>query len=114
MSDVRVNLKEMKDPNQKIMAIKAIRTVTGMGLQESKDLVESLPQEFEMQAVDMHHLDEVFIFTFVNLVAPVAPNKAKATEYMTAYAKELLEAGKFDAAQNVCNLLSILKAIEAN
>ena len=111
-----VRLMSLKNPGDKLAAIKKVRTVTSMALKEAKDLIDAIPSDkkFEMDSAFLPLLDECFIYTSQIIPPAMSPNKAQATDALSAYAKELLEDGKWDAAQNVCNLLSILKSVESN
>lgn len=43
-TEFNVTLKALASPDKKIAVIKEVRTVTGLGLKEAKDLVEGAPQ----------------------------------------------------------------------
>jgi large subunit ribosomal protein L7/L12 len=53
-----VVLKSVIDPAKKISVIKAVREITGLGLKESKDLVEGAPKNVK-EGVDKKTADEL-------------------------------------------------------
>lgn len=53
-----VVLKALADPAKKISVIKAVREITGLGLKESKDLVEGAPKDVK-EGVDKKTADEL-------------------------------------------------------
>ncbi len=53
-----VVLKAVTDPAKKISVIKAVREITGLGLKESKDLVEGAPKNVK-EGVDKKTADEL-------------------------------------------------------
>lgn len=57
-TEFTVVLKAVPDTTKKISVIKAIREITGLGLAESKSLVESAPKEVK-QNVDKKTADEL-------------------------------------------------------
>ena len=57
-TDFTVILKAISDPAKKISVIKVVRELTGLGLKESKDLVEGAPKEVKA-GVDKKTADEM-------------------------------------------------------
>ncbi|MCK9378230.1 MAG: 50S ribosomal protein L7/L12 [Syntrophobacterales bacterium] len=57
-TDFTVILKAISDPAKKISVIKIVRELTGLGLKESKDLVEGAPKEVKA-GVDKKTADEM-------------------------------------------------------
>jgi large subunit ribosomal protein L7/L12 len=53
-----VVLKALADPTKKISVIKAVREITGLGLKESKDLVEGAPKNVK-EGVDKKTAEEL-------------------------------------------------------
>lgn len=57
-TDFTVILKAISDPAKKISVIKVVRELTGLGLKESKDLVEGAPKNVK-EGVDKKTADEM-------------------------------------------------------
>jgi len=57
-TDFTVILKAISDPAKKISVIKIVRELTGLGLKESKDLVEGAPKNVK-EGVDKKTADEM-------------------------------------------------------
>jgi large subunit ribosomal protein L7/L12 len=57
-TDFTVTLKSVTDPAKKISVIKVVRELTGLGLKESKDLVEGAPKTVK-ENVDKKTADEM-------------------------------------------------------
>jgi len=57
-TDFTVVLKAISDPAKKISVIKVVRELTGLGLKESKDLVEGAPKNVK-EGVDKKTADEM-------------------------------------------------------
>ncbi len=57
-TDFTVVLKALSDPAKKISVIKIVRELTGLGLKESKDLVEGAPKNVK-EGVDKKTADEM-------------------------------------------------------
>ena len=57
-TEFTVILKALSDPAKKISVIKIVRELTGLGLKESKDLVEGAPKEVKA-GVDKKTADEM-------------------------------------------------------
>lgn len=57
-TEFTVVLKALSDPAKKISVIKVVRELTGLGLKESKDLVEGAPKEVKA-GVDKKTADEM-------------------------------------------------------
>ncbi len=57
-TEFTVVLKALSDPAKKISVIKIVRELTGLGLKESKDLVEGAPKEVKA-GVDKKTADEM-------------------------------------------------------
>ncbi|OGR64962.1 MAG: 50S ribosomal protein L7/L12 [Elusimicrobia bacterium GWB2_63_16] len=57
-TEFTVVLKSVSDPAKKISVIKVVREITGLGLKESKDLVEGAPKNVK-EGVDKKTADEL-------------------------------------------------------
>ena len=57
-TEFTVVLKAISDPAKKISVIKVVRELTGLGLKESKDLVEGAPKNVK-EGVDKKTADEI-------------------------------------------------------
>jgi large subunit ribosomal protein L7/L12 len=57
-TEFTVVLKSISDPAKKISVIKVVRELTGLGLKESKDLVEGAPKNVK-EGVDKKTADEM-------------------------------------------------------
>ncbi len=57
-TEFTVVLKAVSDPAKKISVIKVVREITGLGLKESKDLVEGAPKNVK-EGVDKKTADEL-------------------------------------------------------
>jgi hypothetical protein len=132
---VEITLETALFPKEKIHGIQAIRAATGMGLVDSKDTIENLfmgvHTKIQSKPEEVENLRKWFTLTAEELgpvPQPYVPgrvvqkntishcvgssHKEEAMEHMSAFAKELLDEKKWEAAQNICNLLSILKTVE--
>jgi len=57
-TEFTVTLKGLSDDSKKIAVIKEVRTVTGLGLKEAKDLVEGAPKPLK-EAVSKEEADKI-------------------------------------------------------
>src|SRR5690554_2259019 len=57
-TEFTVTLKGLSDDSKKISVIKEVRTVTGLGLKEAKDLVEGAPKPLK-EAVSKEEADKI-------------------------------------------------------
>lgn len=128
---MKIILTKLNSKDKKIQAIKAVRTVTGLGLKEAKDLVENITDRGLHQTIEvpgshvLHVLKDGrgtqyevdFEWTEIpdSDAEPPKTHSELAEEHLVAFAKELLDGGRYDAATNITNLLSLLrKTLEEN
>jgi ribosomal protein L7/L12 len=117
---VSVRLHRMLFPGEKIATIKELRAATNMGLKDSKDIVDAVHvgDSRIVNVMSVDRINKLKDWFDLKEVSPngssvqVGNNKEEAMKYMAAFAKDLLDEKKWESAQNICNLLSILKTVE--